>query len=164
MGTLDIILLVCFIPALVQGIRKGFLQQITGIVSIFLGAFIAFKFSSTVSAWLLPLFENINPKLLEVISFAIIVVIVVLVLLLLCNLLVKLLRDITLEWINRLLGLLFSVFKAALILGLVITVFEGINNVFTIVDKTVLDDSVMYTAIKAFSNAVFPFIKDLLHA
>ena len=45
MGTLDIILLICFIPALVRGIQKGFIEQVISLASIFIGAWMAYRFA-----------------------------------------------------------------------------------------------------------------------
>ena len=61
MGTLDIILLICFIPAIVRGIQKGFVEQLVAIVSILLGAWLAFKFSTPLSTWAAG-FITLEPK------------------------------------------------------------------------------------------------------
>ena len=37
MTILDIVLLACFIPAIVQGLTKGFIQQVISIAAIIIG-------------------------------------------------------------------------------------------------------------------------------
>ena len=163
MGTLDIILLACFIPALIQGISKGFIEQLVGIASLIIAAFASFALSSKVYTYFAPSFPDIDPKLFNVICFAVVALVAVILVRLLFNVILKFTKDATLSLMNRLLGLVFSVFKAALIIGLLITVFESINNHFELVKPSVLGDSVMYTAIKEFTGKIFPFIKDLIN-
>ena len=126
MGTLDISLLACFIPALVTGVTKGFVEQVVALVAVLLGAWLAFRFSATLAAWLAPTF-SIDARLLHVISFAVILILVIVLLHLLGRLITSVLKLVMLGWLNRLLGLVFAIFKAALVLGLLITVFEGLN-------------------------------------
>ena len=54
MTTLDIILLVCFIPGIIRGISKGFLEQALALAGIVLSVWAAFHFSNLVSGWLRP--------------------------------------------------------------------------------------------------------------
>ena len=91
MGTLDIILLICFIPALVRGIQKGFIEQIISLASIFIGAWMAYRFAEPLSVWLTQ-FINVEPKILGVASFAIVVILTVILLNLLGKLLTKTLK------------------------------------------------------------------------
>ena len=77
MSTPDIIILICFLPAVISGITKGFIQQVVGLVSLLLGAWLAFRFSNVVSEWLRPYFE-VSETVMHVISFAVIMVAAVL--------------------------------------------------------------------------------------
>ena len=52
MGILDIVLLICFVPAIVSGVTKGFIRQVVEIVAILAGAWVAFRCSSMLSVWL----------------------------------------------------------------------------------------------------------------
>ena len=79
MSTPDIIILICFLPAIISGIMKGFIEQAVALVSLILGAWLAFKFSTVVSGWLQPYFE-VSETVLNVISFVVMMVAVVLVL------------------------------------------------------------------------------------
>ena len=44
MNTLDIVILLLFIPGIVRGISKGFIEQVISLVGIVLSAYLAFKF------------------------------------------------------------------------------------------------------------------------
>ena len=54
MATLDIILLVCFLPGIIRGLSKGFLEQALALVGIVLSVWAAFRFSGLVATWLKP--------------------------------------------------------------------------------------------------------------
>ena len=71
MGTLDIILLVCFLPALYTGLTKGFVQQIISLISLVGGAWLSIKFSDTVTAWLAP-YLTMSESFLHIFSFVLI--------------------------------------------------------------------------------------------
>ena len=110
MSVLDIILLVCFIPALITGISKGFIQQAAGLASVILGTWLAFKFSEKLSVLMAPGL-NLDEKWLHVISFAIILIITILLLALVGKILSGVLELATLGWVNRVLGFIFAIFK-----------------------------------------------------
>lgn len=162
MCTLDIILLVCFVPSLVRGLTKGFIEQVLGILSVVLGAYFAFHFSGSVAQALAPTFSSIDGKFLNIICFAGIVFVVTIGLRLLSYLLTKLMKVATLGWVNRLAGLFFAIFKTALILGIALSVFDGVNAKLTIIQPSVLEESVVYGGIQNFTVKVFPFLKNLI--
>ena len=161
MAILDIVLLLCFIPAVVKGLSKGLINELISLVSILLGAWLAFKFSGVVSTWLSQ-YLQLDPKVVNVIAFAIIVILVILLLYFIGQLLTKVVKITTLGWLNRLLGMVFGILKVALVLGLVIMVFAGINAKWGIVKSSTLDDAVIYNALKHFAETVFPYLKSFV--
>lgn len=161
MAILDIVLLLCFVPAIVKGLSKGLVNELISLASVIVGAWLAFKFSSTLAAWLSG-YLQLDPKAVNVIAFAVIVILVILLLNLIGQLLTKVIQITMLGWLNRLLGMVFAILKTALILGLVIMVFAGINAKFGIVKPEVLDGTVVYNAIKNFAEAIFPYLKSLV--
>ena len=161
MGTLDIILLICFIPAIVRGIQKGFVEQLVAIVSILLGAWLAFKFSTPLSTWAAG-FITLEPKVLQVLSFIIIVVLAVLILNLLGKLITSTLKVASLSWINRLLGLVFALLKAALVIGLLIYLFDSLNDKWSLINPDTLNESVVYSTLRTGAENVFPYLKEFV--
>ena len=162
MGTLDILLLLCFIPALVRGIQKGFVEQVVSIVSIFVGAWLAYRFAGPLGASLKE-FLSVDQKVISVISFALIVILSVFLLHLLGQLLSKTLSLASLGLLNRLLGIVFALLKAALVIGLIIFVFDTLNAKWGLVNSEILQNSVVYTALRDASLKVFPYLKNLLN-
>lgn len=162
METLDILLLICFIPALVRGIQKGFIEQVISLVSIFVGAWAAYRFASPLGVWLKD-YINLEPKILGVVSFAVIVILTVFILTLIGKLLSKTLSLASLGFVNRLLGVVFALLKAALVIGLIIFVFDTLNTKWAIVNTQILQDSVIYKALHGAAMKVFPYLKNLLN-
>ena len=161
MGILDIVLLLCFVPGVVHGISKGFVQQVVSLVSIFVGAWLAFHFSGLVSSFLQDYF-TIDPKLLNVIAFIVIIILTTLLLYWLGELITRIIKIATLGWLNRLLGAILAIFNTALVLGLLIMVFESLNARFGIIAAEKLQDSGIYCAIQDFADKIFPYLKSLV--
>lgn len=161
MGAIDIIILLCFIPAIVQGVSKGFVGQVVALASVIVGAFLAFRFSSTVSDWLSD-YISASGNLMKVISFAIIVIVVIIVLNLLGNLISKLLKLVMLGWLNKLLGICFAIANTILIIGLVISVIDGLNTNWHFIKPETLDASVLYCGIRDICHTVFPFLQSII--
>ena len=161
MSTPDIIILICFLPAIISGIMKGFIEQAIALVSLILGAWLAFKFSTVVSGWLQPYYE-VSETVLNVISFAVIMVAVVLVLFVLSKILTGVTKLVMLGWLDRLLGLVFALLKAGLLIGIAIILFDTLNVKFEFVEEKVLDESVLYAPIRDIAYVIFPYLKELL--
>ena len=161
MSTPDIIILICFLPAVISGIKNGFIEQVVALVSLVLGAWLAFKFSNVVGEWLKPYME-VSETVLHVISFAVIMIAVVLVLFVLGKILTGLTKLVLLGWLDRLLGLVFALLIAGLLIGIGIILFDTLNVKFGFVEEAVLDKSVLYGPIRDIAYMVFPYLKELL--
>lgn len=161
MNTVDIILLICFIPALIQGFRKGFISQIIAIISILMGAWLSFRFASEVSVWLAQYITG-SEQILKITAFALILTAVIIGLTLLGKLLESTFELVMLGWLNKLLGAAFSLVKAGLLIGLAIMVFCSLNNTFSLVSEEVLNESVLFPPLKDLAYTVFPYLKELL--
>ena len=160
MNTLDIIILVCFIPAFILGISKGLVKQLTSLAALVIGAVLAIKYSPVLGGWLTN-YILLNSSLMNVICFIIIAIVAILVLNLAGNLICKVIKIATLGWLDKLLGIIFALLKAVIIIGLLISVFDGLNNSFGFVSQEKLDASVMYSAVKHICDVIFPSIKAL---
>lgn len=161
MATLDIIILICFIPAIIRGLQKGFIEQAIALVSLILGAWLAFHFSTSISAWLQP-YLDVSETVLNIVSFVLIVLVVVILLFLLGKFLTGIVKLVMLGWLDRILGLVFALLKAALIVGIAIVLFDTLNLKFEFVKDEVLDASVLYNPIKDLAYTIFPYLKELL--
>ena len=158
MATLDIILLCCFIPGIIRGISKGFLEQALALAGVILSVWAAFRFSGLVCTWLKPYLE-FSETTLNVISFALILVAMSLLVLLVAKLLTKVAEMAMLGWLDKTLGLVFALAVNALVIGVVIILFDTVNTKFALVKSEVLDGSIVYTSLRDLSYLVFPYLK-----
>ena len=161
MSIVDIILLICFIPALISGIRKGFISQVISIVSIIAGVWVSYEFAEPVGAWLSQHIET-TESTLKLISFIIIMIAVFAGLALVGKLLEGIINFVMLGWVNKLLGVVFALLKTGLIVGLVIMLFCSLNNSLHLVSEEVLAESVLFTPLKNAAYTVFPYLKSLI--
>ena len=161
MNILDIIILICLVPSIIQGLRKGFISQAISIVSIVAGVWASANFANLVSDWLAQ-YLKAPEQVLRIVSFAIIMIVVFIILGLIGKLLHGIIQLVMLGWVNRLLGAAFAFAKAILILGVLILIFNSINANFNLVDAKVLEESVLYPIIKDISDIVFPYLKSIL--
>lgn len=162
MNILDIILLICFVPALIQGIRKGFIAQAISIISIIVGIWASARFADVVAAWVSQ-YITASEQVMKVVAFALILIVVFFLLSLLGKALEGIFNFVLLGWLNKLLGVVFALLKTALIVGLVIMAFCSLNETFHLVNEEVLNESVIYPPLKKIAFDVFPYIKDMLN-
>ena len=160
MNILDIIILICLVPSIVQGLRKGFISQAISIVSILAGVWASARFT-TVVCEILNQYIPASEQVLKVIAFALIMIVVFLILGLVGKLLEKIFSLVLLGWINKLLGVVFSVFKCLLILGFVAVAYDSLSSSFDLAKPGFMSGSVLYPYVKDFSDVVFPYLKNL---
>ena len=161
MAILDIVILLCFVPAIVAGISKGFVKQVIDFVAILLAAWAAFRFSAPLADWL-GTYVTLDATVLKVICFVLIAIVVALVLNLIGALITKALKALSLGFFNRLLGLVFGILKVGLIIGLVILLFETLNSSLHLVKPEATENAVVYNALKDIANAIFPVLKSFV--
>lgn len=161
MNILDIIILVCLVPAVVVGLWKGFISQAISLISIIVGVWASARFANIVGEWLVK-YLTVSESVIKVISFILILVVVIVVLYLVGRVLEGVIKLVTLGWLNKLLGVIFSLAKCVLILGVVVIAFNALNNAFDLVKPSVISDSVLYPIINDIADSVFPYLKRLL--
>ena len=160
MATLDLILLACFVPGIIRGLSKGFLEQALGLVGVVLSVWAAFHCSSLVCTWIQP-YLTVSETTLNIIAFVLILVVISLGVLLLAKLLTKVLELSMLGWLDKTLGLVFALVLNALIIGVFIVMFDTLNTKFQLVNPELLDGAVVYSGLRDFCYLVFPYLKAL---
>ncbi len=161
MHILDLILLICLVPAAIQGFTKGFITQLIGFVAVLVGAWVSYHFSGLVSEFLKTWFE-VSPAVLQIISFVLLFIVVVFVLNLIGKALKAILKFAMLGWADKLLGVVLSLLMTCLVLGLLIILFNTINTKFELVSEEVLSQSILYGPLRDIAYTVFPYFKELL--
>ncbi|MBO4466186.1 MAG: CvpA family protein [Bacteroidales bacterium] len=161
MGVLDIVLLVIFIPAIIRGITKGFIEQLAALLSIFLSAYVAYLFADKVGAWLSQWITINSPTALYIISFVVVIILCVLVMNLAAKVLSKVIDAISLGWLNRILGFVIAIFNTALVLGILFVLFNDLNEKYLHLSTQFMQDSTIYAWIHKLTEMVFPYLEGL---
>ena len=81
---------------------------------------------------------------------------------LLGKLLEKIIQLATLGWVNRILGMVLSIATTVLLIGVLLSLIEYVNDTwFTLVPKDALESSKGVQIITSITDSVFPYIKEL---
>ncbi len=161
MNTLDIFILILFVPGIVRGLSKGFVEQTLSLLGIILSVYMAYHYHGSVYTWLSAHFE-ISQTVLHIVGFAIVLAGVLIVILLLANLITAVVEKASLGWLNRSLGVVLSIIVTALVLSVIILLFNMVNVKFGLVKSPILQDSLLYGALKDLGNTIFPYLKGLV--
>ncbi|MBR5043552.1 MAG: CvpA family protein [Bacteroidales bacterium] len=158
MATFDIILLALFIPGIILGLAKGIITQIVSLLAVVVGAILASRYSPDLTQIAMLQFGTEEP-VTHVVCFIVIFLASALIVALIGHLITKLIKVATLGWLNRLLGGLFAIFTTALVIGLLISVFEGLNANWNIVDPEKFADLKVYPILRDFAAGIVPQLK-----
>jgi membrane protein required for colicin V production len=153
-NTLDIILLVLLGLAVIDGLRKGIVVQLGGIVGILLGIWLAFRYSAPLGAWL-----RIDPEISGYVAFGLIVLVSILAIGLIGWCLGKMINLVGLGLLNRLGGAVLALVKGVLILGALLIVLEAVDRYTGLVGERQFDNSRLCGPITGTTRAVLPFLK-----
>ncbi|MBQ6911460.1 MAG: CvpA family protein [Bacteroidales bacterium] len=161
MNTLDIVILLLFIPGIIRGLSKGFLEQAISLVGVVLSVYLAYHFSDF-ACNIIKQYITVSETVLNVIGFAVVLVVVLLLVMLLSKLVTKVAEMASLGWLNKVLGIVFALGTTALVIAILIILFDTVNVKFELVKSNILQDSVLYGHLKDFGYFVFPYLKQLL--
>jgi len=160
MNFLDIIIIICFIPAIIGGLINGLVRQLATLTSLLLGIWAGWHFSELLAQWIRNWF-NTNNNIINIISFAIIFIGV----LILVNLIGKALSGVVkfalLGWLDKLLGVIFGLIKYCFILSVIIYFINSINNLYEIIPAHNFTSSSLYPIIEPIAPAIFPYLKNI---
>lgn len=157
MGVIDIVLGALILFGLVRGFMKGLFVEVASLVALIAGVYGAIHFSNFAADFLQTKTEW-NEKTISITAFAITFIVIVLAIALAGKALTKLADFAALGIINKLLGGLFGALKIAIVLSVVLNIFDKMNNTITFIDKENMEDSALYTPVKSLVPMIFPSI------
>lgn len=157
MGVIDIVLGALILFGLVRGFMKGLFVEVASLVALIAGVYGAIHFSNFAAEFLQTKTEW-NEKTISITAFAITFIVIVLAIALAGKALTKLADFAALGIINKLLGGVFGALKIAIVLSVVLNIFDKMNNTITFIDKENMEDSELYTPVKSLVPMIFPSI------
>ncbi|MGQ8337071.1 CvpA family protein [Sunxiuqinia sp. A32] len=158
MNYIDLILGVLLFIAAIRGFGRGFVSEVASLVALVLGIWGALRFSHLTGQFLVETFD-FQSKYMGLISFFVTFVLIVVVVQLISHAVEKIIDSIALGFLNRLAGLLFGIIKTALILSVVLIVFDEVDENVGILPEGKKDESHIYGPLKNLVPTIFPFVK-----
>jgi len=163
MGVIDIVLGALILFGLVRGFMKGLFVEVASLIALVAGVYGAIHFSNF-AAEFLQTKTDWNEKTINITAFAITFVIIVLAIGLAGKALTKLANFAALGIINKLAGGVFGALKIALILSVVLNIFDKFNNTITLLDDDTKNNSALYKPVKSLIPIIFPNLLNLNQA
>ena len=154
MPVIDIILGALIICGIIKGFFKGLFVEVASLLALMLGVYGAVHFSNY-AAEFLSNYVDWSEKKINISSFIITFVVIVLAISLAGKALTKLANFAALGIINKLLGALFGGLKIALILSVLLLVFDRFNNTLSLVSEE-LEDSILYKPVASIAPIILP--------
>jgi len=159
MNYIDIILGLLLIFAAIGGFKNGLISEVASLAALILGIWGAIEFSYVTSDFLVENF-HLETDYLNIISFVVTFVVIVILVHIVGSTVNKMVETVMLGWVNKLAGLVFGVLKAALILSVILVVFDKIDEDVKILPREAKQNSRMYEPIRSFAPSIFPFIEN----
>ena len=157
MGVIDIVLGALILFGLVRGFMKGLFVEVASLLALVAGVYGAIHFSNF-AAEFLQTKTDWTEKTISIAAFALTFVVIVLAIALAGKALTKLANFAALGIINKLLGGIFGALKIALILSIVLNIFDKMNRTIAFVDEDSIEHSMLYTPVKSLVPMIFPNI------
>jgi len=161
MVVIDIILVVCFLPAIFFGLKNGLVKQLVSVCVIFFGIKLSIKYAGIVSERIINSGVGIPEFWTSIISFILIFTIIAIVFSLLGRAIEKVVKITLLGWLNKLLGLILSCFVFLVVISVLVYFVNSANLAFHIIPDEKIAESRIYPVMLNFAQSVFPLIKSL---
>jgi membrane protein required for colicin V production len=155
MNYLDIFLSILLIIGLIHGFKRGLIIEVSSLAGLLLGIYGAIFFSDYLSD-ILKAYVSWDKSMLQLVSFAGTFLIILIGVGLIGKILTKIAKSIALGFFNKLAGGIFGLFKIALILSIILLIFDKFNKSLPFVQEVSVADSKLYKPVRDFSEKVFP--------
>lgn len=157
MGIIDIVLGALILFGLVRGFMKGLFVEVASLLALIAGVYGAIHFSNFAGDFLESKVDW-NENTINIVAFAITFVIIVLTIAFAGKALTKLANFAALGIINKLLGSVFGGLKIALILSVILIIFDKMNNAIPFANEEDLEASAFYKPVKSLVPMILPNI------
>ncbi len=149
MNNLDLALIIPIILGFVFGLFKGLIRELTSLAAIVLGIYGAKLFAPALSGFLIHTGHFSSKSALPV-SYFLLFLLIALGLLFISNMLDKIFESMALGGINKFMGGIFGALKYALIVSVLLNVFDALDSRFSIINNRTKMESIAYKPILHF--------------
>lgn len=157
MNVFDLIVALVFVWALFDGWRRGFVLQLCSLAGLVAGIWLAVRYGALAGWWL-----RLDPSIASAGGFAAVLV-AAMIAVGLCGMAVRtLFRLVGFGLPDRLLGVAVAVVKYGLLLSLLFSAFDRIDEERVLVGRETIDGSKYYRPVAGLADRVFPLVKRAL--
>lgn len=158
MNYIDLVLGIILLLAAIQGFRKGFIVELASLAALIFGIWGAIKFSGWTADFITDI-TNYQSKHLNTIAFVVTFIAIVILIHLLGKVLDNAIKVVALGFLNRLAGIIFGVLKTAVILSILLLLFDSVDENVHLLPAGQKSESKIYEPMKQLVPTLFPFIK-----
>ena len=152
MNYLDIVITAPILYGLIKGFSNGLIKEITGLLSLIIGIYVAVNFSKILEPHLSGFFDNYE-QFKPILAFTILFVVTILIIKLIGVLVNKLTKALALGFISRVFGSIFGGLKIALIISFLLT----IESKFEMIPKDTKEGSELYKPTNSLIEILTPY-------
>jgi membrane protein required for colicin V production len=146
MNTFDFIIFIPIIVGLVIGLFKGFVNELVSFLAIFIALLAAEIFTPIVMPLIIHIFD-FSEKMGKTVSYVIVFILAIIVMFFLSKFTEKLISKIHLSWLNSLAGGALGALKFAIIISILMNVFDAMDSRFHFVKQEKKEASIAYVPI-----------------
>jgi membrane protein required for colicin V production len=157
MNYIDVILGLLLFFSAISGFRKGLVSEMASLAALILGIWGAIEFSYITTKFFS---ENCNleTEYMNLISFITTFIVIVILVHIVGSAVNKLIETAMLGFANKLAGMAFGLLRSALILSIILLVFDKIDEDVKILSRETKEKSRLYMPVRNFAPSLFPFI------
>ena len=157
MNVFDIIVYIALAWAVFNGWRRGFLLQMVSFVAVIAGLMLAAKYGAYVGSVM-----GLDSSTAAIVGFLVIFLASLVAITIVGHLLRAVLRFSGLGVADVLLGILFSVVKIGLVVGVLFSWFAAINRDYTWVEKQTIEQSRWFSPVVRITDTIMPYFEEQL--
>jgi membrane protein required for colicin V production len=155
MNFIDMFMLVLLAYAVFKGLVRGFVMQIASLAALILGIYGALKLSGFTSRYLARFF-SLDFDYIYLIAVSITFIIVFILIHLIGRALESMIETAQLSLPNKIFGVIFSVFKVILIVGVLLLFIDRVDRRAPLLPKNARENSIFYKPVTSFARFLFP--------
>jgi len=157
MNYIDFIIIILLVFGVARGFTDGLVRELASLLALILGIWGAIKFSAFTAGRLYDYFD-MTGQYVGIIAFLITFIVIVIIIHFIGMIVDRFVDAISLGFLNRILGMVFGIFKTALILSVIFVVLNAIDTRHPFLPKARIEQSRLYNPIADIAPAIFPII------
>lgn len=154
MNAIDLIVCLVLALAVWNGWRKGFVLQVFSLAGLVAGIWLAVRFGAAVGAWL-----RLDDTIAAAGGFVVVLLAVMLLVAVAGRLVRKIFHFVGFGILDVVLGIAVSVLKYLLLLSVLLSAFDALNENYAIVKRQTIEGSKTYEPLLGLSQHLLPFVE-----